>query len=122
MPRIPRPVHGVLDYCSAILLAVSPWLFGFKEQHLAPEFALVGGAAIVLVSLFTNYELGLIRLFPFPAHLLFDFVVGILLATNWIHFAFGGKAGVVFTIFGIWSLVVTLFTRHTGPMKTPTAT
>jgi hypothetical protein len=122
MPRIPRPIHGVLDYVVGLLLAASPWIFGFSHQHLAPQVALVFGGGAILYSLLTNYELGVIRLLPFPAHLLLDFVSGITLATNWAHFAFGGMAGVVFTIFGVMEIGVVLLTRRDGPMKTPTMT
>jgi hypothetical protein len=119
MPRIPRPIHGVLDYVTGVLLAASPWLFGFSDQHLAPQFALIFGGGAVLYSLLTNYELGVVRLFPFPVHLFIDFCSGLLLATNWVHFAFGGRAGVVFTIFGIMEIGVVLLSRRDGPMKTP---
>ncbi len=122
MPRISRPVHGVLDYLTGVLLAASPWIFGFAHQHLAPQFALIFGGGMVLYSLLTNYELGVVRLLPFPVHRFIDFAVGFLLATNWLHFAIGGRAGLVFTIFGVMEILVMLFTKDSGPMKTPSVT
>src|SRR5689334_7630746 len=103
MSRIPRPVHGLLDYLTGIFVAASPWLLGFKEQRLAPEFALAVGGGIVLYSLFTSYELGVVHLLPFRFHLFIDLVVGVFLAFSWVY-AFGGRAGVVFTLVGIFDL------------------
>jgi hypothetical protein len=107
-----------MDYAFGILLAASPWIFGFADQHLAPNFALVFGGGTILYSLFTNYELGLIRLLPFPGHLLLDALAGILLAANWLHFAFGGRAAVVFTVFGAVELAVVLLSLRANPPKT----
>ena len=118
MARIPRFTHAVMDYAFGALLAASPWIFGFADQHLAPNFALVFGGGTILYSLFTNYELGLVRLIPFPGHLLLDALAGILLAGNWLHFAFGGRAGLVFTVFGVVEIIVVLLTLRSRPSKT----
>jgi hypothetical protein len=37
IPTIPMPVHLVLDAGSGVLLATSPWLFGFAEQVWGPH-------------------------------------------------------------------------------------
>jgi len=39
-PKIPMPVHLMLDGASGILLAASPWLFGFSSQLYLPHVAL----------------------------------------------------------------------------------
>jgi hypothetical protein len=37
---IPMPTHLTLDLASGVLLAASPWLFGFSEQVWAPHLVL----------------------------------------------------------------------------------
>lgn len=37
---IPMPVHLVLDAASGLLLAASPWLFGFSDFVWVPHFVL----------------------------------------------------------------------------------
>lgn len=49
---IPMRGHLTLDLCSGILLAVSPWLFGFSEIVWAPH--LIVGLMEIVVSLMTQ--------------------------------------------------------------------
>jgi hypothetical protein len=49
---IPMPVHLGLDLLAGLLLAASPWLFGFSDQVWMPHFLL--GAFEVIVSLVTR--------------------------------------------------------------------
>lgn len=50
MPVIPMPVHLVLDMLSGIVLAASPWIFGFADEVKWPHL-IVGlfeiGAALI---------------------------------------------------------------------------
>ena len=85
--RIITPrLHGVLDYLVGILLILSPELFAFPENATAAAVtARTFGAAAIGYSLFTRYQLGLVRLIPFGTHLKLDFVWGLLLAsTPWL--------------------------------------
>jgi hypothetical protein len=50
--RLPMPVHLWLDGLSGLLLAASPWLFGFDQQVCAPHVAL--GILEVLAAFLTN--------------------------------------------------------------------
>jgi hypothetical protein len=50
--RIPMPAHLWLDGLSGLLLASSPWLFGFDQQVCAPHVAI--GALEVVAAFFTN--------------------------------------------------------------------
>jgi len=40
LPLIPMPVHLMLDAASGVLLAASPWLFGFAERVYLPHLLL----------------------------------------------------------------------------------
>lgn len=100
MKLIPTRIHGILDYGSALLFIISPWLFGFSG-YSAPTWPLIAAGVLVLgQSLMTNYELGLSKRIPMPMHLNMDIGLGILLAVSpwllefadrvyWPHVAFG---------------------------------
>jgi uncharacterized membrane protein len=49
---IPLPVHLVVDICSGLLLAASPWLFGFADRIWWPH--LVVGLVEIAVPLLTR--------------------------------------------------------------------
>ena len=40
LPLIPMPVHLVFDFLSGVLLAASPWLFGFSDRLWMPHLIL----------------------------------------------------------------------------------
>lgn len=83
MKVIPAFVHGIFDYLGGIALLAAPNLFGFAE---------VGGAAvmipriiglIVLVqSICTRYEVGLVKLIPMKVHLMNDYIASLFLAAS----------------------------------------
>ena len=49
---IPMPVHLGLDVASGLLLAASPWLFGFSERVWLPH--VVVGVAEIIIPLLTQ--------------------------------------------------------------------
>ncbi|WP_420130248.1 SPW repeat domain-containing protein [Longimicrobium sp.] len=80
--RLPTRVHGMLDYLLGALLIASPWLFGFATGG-AERWVPVGlGAGVLLYSVFTDYELGLVKKLQMPAHLFLDALGGLALAAS----------------------------------------
>ena len=79
MRLIPTRLHGMLDYLVGALLIAAPWLFDFYYGGPEMWVPVVLGAGAILYSMFTNYELGLVRLIPMPVHLMLDIGSGILL-------------------------------------------
>lgn len=116
--RISRRMHGMIDYLFGPLLMASPWLFGFSHQVVDTRIAIIFGAVSALYSMFTNYEMGIIKMIPFPIHMFLDVLGGFALAFAWVHFATWGVPGVVFLIFGLMELAVVLMTRHTRALTT----
>jgi hypothetical protein len=54
---LPFTVHSAGDYLAAILLIVAPFALGYSTtQHGLSAFYVVMGAAVLLVSLVTNYQ------------------------------------------------------------------
>ena len=110
---ISRPLHGILDYSYAAAIASSPHLVGFSQDAPATLLMRVLGGAVLLTSLCTRYELGLIRVLPFKLHLGADALAGVFsLAAPWL-FKFSGdeRARNTFLAFGVLALVVASLTR-----------
>jgi hypothetical protein len=113
---ISTKVHGMIDYPAGLLLLLAPNLFGFAD---------VGGAAvgvprligiIVLAqSIFTRYELGLVKAVPMQMHLMFDYFAGAVLAASPWLFGFYDSANqrmwVPHLVVGLIVLLVTSLTE-----------
>lgn len=110
MKPISPTMHGVLDYGTAGLFFALPRLLNWQGQARN----LLTGAALgsVAYSLLTDYDLGVVRLLPMPAHLAVD---GLLDAT-----LFGGAALLgdeepsvrpALLALGLAGLTITLLTR-----------
>lgn len=111
MRFIPTRVHGYLDYLMAVLLIVSPWLFDFDEREAAKWVAIAIGVVTAVYSLLTNYELGMARLIPMPAHLGLDLLGGvILLVSPWV-FGFADEIWWPHVILGVIEIGAALLTR-----------
>jgi hypothetical protein len=78
--------HGVMDYIVGVALLLAPNLFGFVGLDAdAVWVPRVVGIIIIVQSIFTRYELGLIKALSMRAHLMLDYVLGIFLALSpWI--------------------------------------
>ena len=80
MRVIPTGAHGVVDYLMAVVLVGAPYVLGFglnPETGLAVNNAAIYvpvtlGFALILYSLLTNYELGVVRRIPMRVHLGLD--------------------------------------------------
>lgn len=100
MRVLPTRLHGILDYLMGVLLIAAPWLFGFADGGAETWVPVALGAAMLGLSLFTDYELGLVRRIPMPTHLMVDLGSGLLLAASpWL---FGFADGTA-TTDGVWA-------------------
>lgn len=107
-------IHGVLDYLVAALLVALPWLAGFAGDGPATWVPVGVGAATILYSVFTDYELGAIRKIQMPAHLLLDALGGaVLIVSPWL-FGFDEFVWMPHVAFGVFELLVSMLT-HTIP-------
>lgn len=110
---IPRPVHAATDYSYAALFAAAPELVGFTDEEAAARLARVVSGGVLLTSLLTRYELGLIRVLPFKAHLATDVVLGMLTAGAPFLFGFSRnkRARNFFVGMGAFSVMAGLLTE-----------
>src|SRR5437764_12884443 len=83
MRIIPTRLHGMMDYAIGVVLVASPWIFGFADESGTAKWTfIIIGAVILLTSVMTNYELGLMHVIPMHVHLWADAVAGIVLALS----------------------------------------
>lgn len=95
-------IHGVVDYAAGLALIAAPFLFGFATGGAAMWVPIAAGAAIVAYSMFTAYEMGMVRKLGIPLHLWLDAGAGLFLAASpwlfsfdqrvWQPHLFGGLA------------------------------
>ncbi|MFN7140149.1 MAG: SPW repeat protein [Limisphaerales bacterium] len=116
MKVVPTYVHGIFDYLGGLVLLFAPNIFGFADVGgaavLVPRII---GIVVLLQSILTNYELGLVRILPMRMHLMNDYIASALLALSpWI-FGFSHlplNAWVPHLIAGIAIFVFTLMTQR----------
>lgn len=110
---VTRFQHGFADYAYAPTAAASPELFGFSDQKTASTLARVIGGGVLLSTLLTRAEWGVVKVMPFKAHLALDVVAGALTMTApWLFgFANHKKARNAFLALGGTSLVAGLITQ-----------
>jgi hypothetical protein len=111
MRFIPTNVHGMLDYLMGALLIVAPWLFGFYEGGIESWLPIILGAGVILYSLFTDYELGLVKSIGMPTHLTLDGLGGALLAVSPWLFGFSDLIVWPHLVFGLLELGAAMMTH-----------
>lgn len=85
MKIISTKLHSWLDYTTSILFIAMPWILNFSDVLPATWTLIAVGSLSILMSLFTNYEGGLVRSIPMAMHLNVDIVTGLFLAASpWI--------------------------------------
>jgi hypothetical protein len=111
MRLIPTRIHGVLDYGVGALLVFAPWVFGFAAGGAETWAPVVLGLAAIAYSLFTDYELGVVRAIPMTVHLGLDAGSGVILAASpWI-FGFADLVYLPHLILGLFEIGAALTTR-----------
>ena len=110
MNIVSRRVHGIVDYASVVVMLVSPWLFGFIESAIASAVFFSSACLILVISLYKNYELSVVKSIPMLFHLEMDMVTGFMLLTSpWVF----GFYHIVFwphVIIGAFALIFSLLT------------
>lgn len=126
MRFIPTRVHGYLDYIVGALLIASPWLFDFAAGGAETWIPVALGAAALIYSLITDYELGASKTISMRTHLTLDLLSGILLAASPWLFGFADYVWGPHLILGLFEIAAALMTRrepsyrHAGHRTTAT--
>ena len=113
-------MHGFADYLVGIILILAPYILGFADGSVAQWVPQILGAAAIIYSLLTDYELGVVRVIPMPLHLGLDFASGLLLlASPWL-FGFVDRIAWPHVLFGLIEIGASLMTQ-TRPGTAATA-
>jgi hypothetical protein len=112
MRFIPTRVHGMMDYLVGVLLIAAPWLFDFDRGGAETWVPVLLGASAIVYSLFTDYELGVVRRLSMPTHLMLDLGSGILLAASPWLFGFSDYVWEPHLIVGLIEIGTSLMTRR----------
>lgn len=84
-------LHGIVDYLAAASLLTLPFILGLGETEPLAKWLAVGtGAAVVVVSLLTDYRYGAFRVLPFWGHLTIDAAAATVFALAPAVFGFTG--------------------------------
>lgn len=121
MRVLPTKTHGYLDYLLGALLIIAPWLFGFADGGAKQWVPVVLGAAVIVYSLLTDYELGVARAIPMPVHLVLDAGGGLVLAVSPWLFGFADDIWWPHVVFGLLEIGAALITRTVPGDKAPAA-
>ncbi|TGE27239.1 hypothetical protein [Hymenobacter metallicola] len=102
--------HGVIDISFITFVALAPVMFDLEPPIDTACFVLAGG--YLLVTLLTDFRLGLLRLIPFPVHGWLDLLTGLALAAAPFLFRFrtGSAEFNLFLGLGIFSIIVWFIT------------
>ena len=104
MKKVSTRAHGIMDYISGLIIIASPWLLNFADGTIAQWLPVVIGVVLLLSSIMTNYESGLVRIIPMPVHLWLDIFVGaLLLVSPWV-FGFADRIYLPHVIFGLFEM------------------
>jgi hypothetical protein len=76
--KINSRLHAILDYGMAFMLLL-PWIVNFNDKSPDSILFFFLGSIIIIYSLMTDYELGMVKLIPMGTHRVFDFVSGLIL-------------------------------------------
>lgn len=118
-PLIGVRLHGWLDDLVALTYLAGIWILGLRG---VPGAIAVGGAIVhFLLTRFTDYPRGTVKLIPFRTHAFIELGEGIaVLAATWLLVADITSAGRIFlTLMGLSQFVAFGFSDY-GPRAAPT--
>lgn len=103
-------VHGYMDYLMGVLLIILPFILNFP-RGAATAVPIILGAGVIMYSLITDYELGLLKILAMKTHLIIDLIGGIFLAVSPWLFGFADEVLWPFLILGILEIGASLMTE-----------
>lgn len=112
---LPTTVHGVLDYVVGLALILAPNIFQFADVGGPAVFIpRLLGVLLIVYSLFTRYEWGVIKVISMPYHLIVDFLAALFLAVSPFLFGFSNKGANVWlphVVVGIAVILVVIVSK-----------
>ena len=91
MRCVTKTVHSYLDYPVAISLMTMPFLLHLGHSHaMAKWLSVMTGVAALVLTIFTDHKLGIVRVIPYSIHLAVDFLVGLMFVITPFALGFDG--------------------------------
>ncbi|HYD91016.1 MAG TPA: SPW repeat protein [Flavobacterium sp.] len=115
MKFIDTKTHGFLDYIVGLFLIAAPWVFNLDPSAPEGMIFIIMGAAVIVYSIITNYELGLIKALSMKTHLTLDVLSGIVLAASPWLFGFADRVYLPHLILGILEIGAGMMTKTETP-------
>ena len=110
-------VHGLLDYLMGIGLIGAPLLLNLATDGVETWVPALLGLAIIIYSLFTNYELGVWKFISVRTHLKLDLIAGIILCLSpWI-FGFSHLVWTPHLLLGIILICISIVSKPRASEK-----
>lgn len=104
-------IHGIADWLMGVVLVALPWLLRLERGSPEGFIPLALGAAALVVTFFTDHELGVVRRIPMVGHLWVDGLAGaLLLASPWL-FGFADRVWLPHVALGLTELVAAFITK-----------
>jgi hypothetical protein len=114
MRFIPTRFHGILDYIVGLVLIIAPWIFNFSDNSYATWTIVIAGIVILGQTIFTDFEVGMVKKIPMQTHLMMDFGLGLILAISPWLFNFDEYVYLPHLIAGLFAIIAS-FTTHRAP-------
>ena len=114
MKIISSKLHGILDYIVVIFLLASPTIF--KMEGTLCSFTYGLAAVHFILTILTRFELGIIKVIPFPLHGIIEFFVaiGLALLSFWFN-RNGNSLGFYFYLYlAVAIMIVFILTDFKG--------
>ncbi|PAB57386.1 hypothetical protein [Anaeromicrobium sediminis] len=102
--------HGYLDYLTVAVFAAAPTLLGLTGMPMILAYML----AIIhlLMTILTNFSMGIFKLIPLRIHGVIEFIVGIAIPAIPFILKFEGVAFNFYLIIGILIFIIGLITNY----------
>lgn len=112
MRFIPTRFHGILDYIVGVFMITAPWVLDFSDNDAATWTIVIAGVLVLLQTIMTDFEVGLIRRIPMKSHLTMDFILGLALAVSPWVLNFDERVYMPHLIIGVFSMLASLTTHR----------
>src|SRR3954452_11748256 len=111
-PISPNP-HAMIEPIMALLIIVSPWLFGFSDVSDAKTICIIVGAVMLVAGSMTDWRYSLANVIPLRMHFMTDLLLAAVLILSPFVFGFSDEGGATrfMIIIGALEAMTALSTR-----------
>lgn len=109
MKLLSQKQHGILDYLTVLFLALSPSIFNI--QSVGAVFTYTLALIHLVLTLFTNFEMGIFRVVPLYIHGIIEISVALLLiVVSFLFFIYRDNTSFYFylafaiVLFIVWAI------------------